>query len=37
MWSVLVSATLDMPFRELFLEMFPDFDMEESEEMMGEM
>lgn len=36
MWSVLVSATLDMPFRELFLEMFPDFDIEESEEMMGD-
>lgn len=34
MWSVLVSATLDMPFRELFFEMFPDFDIEESEEMM---
>ena len=24
MWSVLVSATLDMPFRNLFFEMFPD-------------
>lgn len=33
-WSALVSATLDMPFRELFLEMFPDSGIEESEELM---
>lgn len=31
MWSALVSATLDMPFRKLVIEMFPDFEVTESE------